>query len=51
MASTKCDCVHEVSWVITIGDGCVHITPHPNKADYEKEIKPALKLIAKEFKK
>jgi len=44
----KCDCAHEVAWVVTIGDGCMHVTPHPSKKDWNGDIKPSLKeLIAK----
>ena len=46
----KCDCRHEVSMVVTIGDGCMHVTPHPSKKDIEKEIIPSLKFLIKELK-
>lgn len=40
----KCDCKHEVHFVVTIGDGCMHIVPHPTKKD-EKEIISSLEEL------
>ena len=45
----KCDCRHELSFAITMGDGCLHVVPHPTQEQFDEEIKPMLDLLSKEY--
>jgi len=45
----KCDCKHTLHFVLTLGDGCAHIVPHPTKKQIKGEIKPWLKQMLEDL--
>lgn len=48
--SDRCYCEHEVWFVVTIGDGCMHVTPHPKTKADRKWIIESLKEVIKDIK-